>query len=286
MHQTLTAHMVVKNEDKWIWFSIMSIIDKVDQLIIFDNGSTDRTVSIIQEIIKDKGYAEKIIFEVRKDIDIVEFWKLRQEQIERTKTDYMMVVDGDEIWWESSLIELRDILDREKPELVTTHFVNCGGDIYHYRDSSREHYQIDGIEGAYTNRVFSMHIEGLHCGGGYGEEGYRDKDNLDIQNHGRKNVFMKRPYLHMSVLDRSSIARSDLSVSSRKRKLLLQGTYDYTFPENFHYPEALYLDRPTFVDSPWKKNRNILRKITQLLHDIRFGIDKVAKRARFGEEFL
>lgn len=285
MHRTLTAHMIVKNEDKWVWFAIMSVIEYVDRMIIFDNGSSDKTVSIIRYIIQNSQYGYKIFFQEKGETEEEKFWKLRQEQIDLTETDYMLVVDGDEIWWNKSAIELRKILDDEYPELVTTHFINCGGDIYHYRDSSRESYQIDGIKGAYTNRVFRMNIDGLHCGGCYGVEGYRDKAGNDIQNNGRKNVFMKQPYLHMSVLTRSSIFKTNFKMASRKCKLLFQGTYDYAFPDDFNYPEVLYAERPAFIADPWGKNKNFLRFAAQLLHDLRFQLDKNAHNSLSGREF-
>ena len=47
MRKTVTAHMVVMNEEKWIWFAIKSVVDYMDRLIIYDTGSTDKTVEII-----------------------------------------------------------------------------------------------------------------------------------------------------------------------------------------------------------------------------------------------
>lgn len=286
MHQTLTAHMIVKNEDQWIYFSVMSIISHVDKLLIFDNGSTDKTVEIIKYLLNDESVSSKIIFAEKPQISPEDFWQLRQEQIALTETDYMMVVDGDEIYWDASMRELRKILDEERPELVTAHFINCGGDIYHYRDNNREHYCIDGVHGAYTNRVFSMHIEGLHCSGKYGIEGYKDKNNQDIQNHGRKNIFMTQPYLHMSLLKRSSDMSSDLAVSSRIEKLFLRGTYDYSFPKDFEYPEVLSLDFPPIVDDPWKRNHNLLRLSAQAVHNLKFLISKNSRKSLKGPECL
>ena len=34
---TITGHMVIKNEDRWVWFAIMSVIEYLDRLIIFDD---------------------------------------------------------------------------------------------------------------------------------------------------------------------------------------------------------------------------------------------------------
>ena len=44
------AHTLVKNEERFIWFSVMSVIVNVDKVLIWDTGSTDDTVKIIQKI--------------------------------------------------------------------------------------------------------------------------------------------------------------------------------------------------------------------------------------------
>ena len=103
---SITGHMVVKNEDRWIWFAIMSVIDFLDQLIIYDTGSIDNTNRIIKEIINVDRYRNKIIYEKLGEITSENFHKVRQRQIDISKTDYFMVVDGDEIWYQNSLAEL------------------------------------------------------------------------------------------------------------------------------------------------------------------------------------
>ena len=61
--KTLTAHMMLCNEERWCWYAIMSVIDHVDHMIIFDTGSTDRTVEIVKGILVEPRYSQKIIFE-------------------------------------------------------------------------------------------------------------------------------------------------------------------------------------------------------------------------------
>ena len=54
------ANTIIKNEDRYIWFSVMSVINYVEKLLIWDTGSTDRTVDIIKLIITK--YPKKIVF--------------------------------------------------------------------------------------------------------------------------------------------------------------------------------------------------------------------------------
>ena len=46
------VHTLVKNEERYIWYSVMSVIDYIDKILIWDTGSTDKTVDIIKEILE------------------------------------------------------------------------------------------------------------------------------------------------------------------------------------------------------------------------------------------
>ena len=108
----VTAHVLVRNEDRFIWFAIMSVIDFIDKMIIFDTGSTDKTVDAIMSIINsNEQYREKIIFEEKGVADKRHIANLRQEMIDRTETEYFMILDGDEIWWKESIQEAINILN-------------------------------------------------------------------------------------------------------------------------------------------------------------------------------
>jgi len=55
--QGISAMMTVKNEEDWIEKSVMSIADAVDEIVLMDNGSEDRTLSVahsLQSSIGDK----------------------------------------------------------------------------------------------------------------------------------------------------------------------------------------------------------------------------------------
>src|SRR3990167_5692967 len=64
---SITVHCVVKNEEKWVWYALNSVIDIAQKVLIFDTGSTDKTVEIIKKI-KNK----KIISSIWKKRSIAE----------------------------------------------------------------------------------------------------------------------------------------------------------------------------------------------------------------------
>lgn len=263
--KTITAHMIVKNEERWIWFSIMSVIDHVDKMIIFDTGSIDSTVKIIKDILLVEKYKGKIIFEEKKDINKDNFYLLRQEQLERTNTDYFLVVDGDEIWYKTTLLELHKLINSKdiQSDLVAIKFVNCAGDIYHYRNFNRETYCIKNITGSITVRLYSMQIKGIKCAGIYGIEGYFDENNKPVQESKWHIEILEGFYIHMSLLQRSGVRKGDFSIAYRRKKL--GADWDCKFDENFKYPEVFYLERPKNVWNPWAKKIDWLDKVFCIL---------------------
>ena len=46
----LVSLSMVKNEEYWIWYALTSVAPHVDEILVFDNGSQDRTVEIVREI--------------------------------------------------------------------------------------------------------------------------------------------------------------------------------------------------------------------------------------------
>ena len=46
------AHAMIKNEARWLWYSITSVIDHVDKVLLWDTGSTDGTIKVEQDLIK------------------------------------------------------------------------------------------------------------------------------------------------------------------------------------------------------------------------------------------
>ena len=52
----ITVHTLVKNEERWIWYALKSVLPFVDQIIVWDTGSTDKTTAIIRATEFDRAY--------------------------------------------------------------------------------------------------------------------------------------------------------------------------------------------------------------------------------------
>ncbi len=258
----ITVHTLVKNEEKWIWFAIMSVIDFVDKLIIYDTGSTDNTVLIINEIMKNTTYAKKIVFEQKGAVPPENFSLLRQEQIDRTETDWFLVLDGDEIWYKDTLVQITSLLGQTDKKMLAIKFHNCTKDVYHYTNFESGAYVIKGIKGNITLKIINTKIPGLAAIGPYGSEGYYDKSGLTIQNNEEDILIVDGFFLHTSNLVRSRNLFYDWKIPYRRVKVFSK--VEAKVDSGFLFPEVFYLKRPNLVGNPLQR-ANIHYYILKLL---------------------
>ena len=234
----ITAHCIVKNEENFVWYAINSILDYMDEIIIWDTGSTDRTVEIVKTIENPK-----ISFEEKGPVSPQEFAKLRNEMIKATDTDWIFILDGDEIWSKVGIEEIIGLITKygNSKDLIVSPVKMLIGDIYHYQEERAGRYRIKGKTGHLNVRAI-RNFDGLRVKGFFGNEGYTDINNIDIQNLPEERiVFAKNNYLHASHLKRSS------KVNSKYKYEL-----GIPFPKDYFYPEVLFKERPKIVPSPWE----------------------------------
>lgn len=254
------ANTIVHNEENFIWFAIMSVVDYVDKVLVWDTGSTDKTVKIIQEIRKIKK--EKIIFKEVGEVDKNEFSKMRQGMLDQSKCDWILVLDGDEIWPDISIKNVAKEIEKQKDtaDAIVVPFYNLVGDIYHYQKKDAGKYKISGKIGHFTVKAINRSIPGLHLEGPYGVEGYLDKDNVYIQHRDpKRTVFLDAPFLHCTHLKRSS------KNGHNKYKYEL----GISLPKDFRFPKVFYKDYPSSIPSPWVKTSGINKIIAGGLTPLR-----------------
>ena len=234
----ITAHCIVKNEENFVWFAINSILDYVNKMIIWDTGSTDKTV----EIIKSIG-SPKISFEEKGPVSPQEFAKLRGEMVKMTDTDWIFILDGDEVWHGDAVADLRskiyDLGDKKDVVVVPNYMLI--GDIFHYQEESAGKYKIGERKGHYNISAIRK-TDGLHVEGIYPNEAYVTKNAIKVQDLDKEKIlFLDEPYLHASFLKRSSKDRKKIKYEMGEN-----------FPKDFYYPEVFFKPRPVIVPSPWQ----------------------------------
>ena len=242
------AHTLFKNSERWLWFSVTSVIDHVDKVLLWDTGSTDNSWQIAK-LLKDK-YGDKIDLKQYGEVTTETFYKARQEMLDATDADWFIVVDDDEIWWEESISKLKLKINNSKDtEAFVVPTINLVGDIFHKQDDRAGRYKFGDKVGHFNLRAVKRNIEGLHSVGSHGVWGWADKDGKQIQ---VRNTFkiIDAPYLHTTFLPRSKDLQNINNVPKRLKKIKYEiGT---SLPLNYYFPESLFKERPEFIESPWK----------------------------------
>lgn len=120
----ITVHCRVRNEEAFVREMILSILPLAEKILVCDTGSTDSTLEKIRTIDR-----KKIEIVNRPPADPRGIMEYRNEMIERTETEWFMLVDGDEIYPDGAALK---ILERMKtiPEKISrimihrVHFVS------------------------------------------------------------------------------------------------------------------------------------------------------------------
>jgi len=250
---TLWTHTLVKNEDRYLWYAVRSVIDHVDKVLLWDTGSTDNTVKIAEEL--KRRYPSKIEFREVGEVNPDQFTIIRQKMLNETKSDWVIIVDGDEVWWNDKIKEVRNIVDSRGKELdsIVSKYYNIVGDIYHFQDESAGRYNIDNKTGNLTIRAMNRNIKGLKFLKPHGQQGIYDGKGFSIQERDPKKRFWQDgySYLHFSNMQRSSKRANDLIVP--KRDFKLKHEIGHRFGRDFCYPESFFVGRPEIVENVWRK---------------------------------
>lgn len=248
----ISAHVLVKNEIRFLWYSVMSIINYVDRVRIWDTGSSDGTLEIIEGIKKQPQAKGKIYF---KQVLAEHFLEenVRQQMLKVTVADWFLVVDGDEIWWDDSINkvvgEIRENGDKLESIVVPTY--NVVGDMFHYQEPRAGRYHLAGRVGHYGLRAINRTIPGLHAFGEHGVFSWRDENNIKIESRNKSKIrFINAPYIHTTHLRRAGTKGVDRQVF--KRAMKLKHELGIRFPVDFYYPEVFFRPRPEIVPSVWE----------------------------------
>ena len=208
----ITAQMIVKNEENWIWYAIRSVLPEVEQFFIFDTASTDRTGDLIELI-----GSRKICFEKKGSADPQRLTELRNEMLRRTKTDWFILIDGDEVWKRKTVKGLHRFITNLDEDVhgIVMRTRNCVGDVYHYLPEEAGRYALLGRKGHLTIRVYRK-LPDYAWKGIYPWESYTDKQGISLNDKPTHLRFYDGFYWHMTHLPRSS--SRDKTHGFRKQK--------------------------------------------------------------------
>ena len=151
MESKISALMCVRNEATYIKTSIMSIIDFVDEIVVFDNHSTDDTVDVITNQLINSSeiiYKNKIrLISSPVQLYIDDAYNAAKKEI---KTEWMIKWDGDYIAY-STIKTLLDVRMSNKCDCVAYYVLDLIGDFHHVNIHSK--YKQHNIFLCKTNHV-------------------------------------------------------------------------------------------------------------------------------------
>lgn len=115
---TVSACMIVKNEEELLPGCLDSIRDWVDEIIIVDTGSTDRTVEIAQ------SYGAQMFHQPWEG----NFSKHRNYSIGQATCDWIFIIDADERIYPQDIPQIKKVLNQDECKIVSINVYNVSGE--------------------------------------------------------------------------------------------------------------------------------------------------------------
>ena len=115
--RSISACMIVKDEEKLLSGCLDSIRDWVDEIIIVDTGSNDKTVSIALT------YGAKVFNQTWEG----NFSRHRNFTIEKATSDWVFIIDADERMCQEDIPRLKELVNSDQHSLISINVFNVYG---------------------------------------------------------------------------------------------------------------------------------------------------------------
>jgi len=115
---TVSACMIVKDEEKLLPGCLESVRDWVDEIIVVDTGSSDRTVEIAE------SFGAKIFHQPWEG----NFSKHRNYSVEQATCDWVFIIDADERFEHEDIPEIRRLINNDEVGIISINVYNVYGD--------------------------------------------------------------------------------------------------------------------------------------------------------------
>ncbi|MDN4620948.1 glycosyltransferase family 2 protein [Paenibacillus sp. PsM32] len=220
----LSLCMIVKNEEDILERCLNSVKDIVDEIIIVDTGSTDRTRQIAQ------NYQAKII-----DFEwINDFAAAKNKAIEQATGKWILMLDADEYMTENDTTNLRAFLEKQEPQPNIAFNIS----IINYTGKKNS----GNIMESSADRIFPNHMDiwyerPIH------EQLFSKKPDTDLRNFQIPFRIHHSGYLHEVLAKKNKHERNMQIFNEYKKNNTFQAYDFFTLGNEYHaienYPEAI-----------------------------------------------
>ncbi len=127
---TVSACLIVKNEEEFLPNCLESIRSWVDEIIVVDTGSTDRTVEIAQ------SYGAKVFHQAWEN----DFSKARNFSLAQATKEWIFIIDADEEFVADDIPLIRQVMAQNQYRLISINVYNVNretGDVTSFLPSYR-----------------------------------------------------------------------------------------------------------------------------------------------------
>lgn len=179
----LSCIVMVKDEEEYVGYAVMSVLAWVDEIIVVDGGSSDGTLDILRAIKADYDPEDKIQIEVdtRPKDRLVE---VRTDMVKKCSGDWILRLEGDEVYDDRTIREVSCMLRQEHEDDC----LSAGWPYWFFVDNFETIVEIGQPHTFATIAV--RNFEGLHAahhdkGGGetFWDEGWFDADGKEVSIH-------------------------------------------------------------------------------------------------------
>lgn len=216
----LSVTLATRNEEENIARCLNSVRGIADEIVIFDEGSTDNTVKIA------KSFGAQVFRAKHESI----FHITKEKANKKAKGDWILQLDADECVSPKLTLEIKSILNNQHDQFVSRHVPLK---VKNYKD-----------------RLFKIHQENVDK-----RDGKRDSEGEIVAYYlPRKNIFLGRPIVHAGVYPDGVIrlfkrGHAYLPCQSVHEQMKVKGRLSWCYFDLLHY------DSPTFERYLSRANR-------------------------------
>lgn len=243
----IIVHCLVANDERFVWYALNSVLPFVNKIMVWDTGSTDKTIPIIRAIQSDK-----IELTEKGEVSAEGHTKMRDLMLsatDKSNYDWLLILDGDEIWPEKMFHLMVEEASKNNPTAVVVKTVNFVGDIYHKTPESAGRYRFGEKIGHYNLRLINLKASDLHVAGPHGQQTYfAEQTPLQDLPTGKLLLLDHVSYFHATHLERSTKDRNTLKRAFKRKYELGETIKRSDLPEIFFQRE-----RPMLVPDVIRK---------------------------------